>query len=59
MLFLAICCEGVGGNLAVVSLDSINDRTNHSIPWGLILRLYLEGLSCLSNRAVLEMQPKG
>jgi hypothetical protein len=51
-------CEEVG-SLAIVFLDSINDRTNHLIPWDLTLRLYLVGLSCLSTPEVLEMQSKG
>jgi hypothetical protein len=50
---------GWAGNLAKVSRDSINDRTDHSIPWGLTLHPFVEGRSCSSSPVTLQMQPGG
>jgi hypothetical protein len=47
-----------GVHLAIMFPDSINDRRDHSIPWGLTQRLLQEGLFCLSIRVVPRMSPK-
>ncbi len=46
-------------HLVLVFQDSINDRRDHSIPWGLSLRLQLAGLTCSLARVVPQKQPTG